>query len=369
MAPLPRLVRSSLSIVLFAALALPLALAAEPKAALRVLASYDVPGAPSTPTDVRWASQRSIYLSRFHDGVTEVALGPVLETRRVLVPERRALSSGPPFAYLNFTKLAVSPEAVAFAANVQYLAWRPMARSHDGLFTIERERVDATVDLDLHGDQVLILGALDYSPSPAGYVVSWLGSVHDLDHLKPVLYDGRSRGVAILDSCGGHELGAARFLADGSFLVVPGFQPGAHLFSPEGKLLHTWDTRLLGLDVDADCAAMTKERRQRIALDLEYRHAWLNRHRIVEDILPLRGGPALVVRSVAGGKVEWELLVLGRERVQRFVVPIEASSPHDRLRGDVQGDRIALLASDRSYIPGVTPKKVGKLILAELPTP
>jgi hypothetical protein len=86
--------------------------------------------------------------------------------------------------------------------------------------------------------------------------VAWVGpaSEHPAQDLKPLpLYDAGGAKSPGLVNCIELLLGAARFLRDGSVLVVPGFQPGAHLFSADGRLLRSWDTTALGLDV-MDCA-------------------------------------------------------------------------------------------------------------------
>ncbi|HEX3557360.1 MAG TPA: hypothetical protein VIA62_29385 [Thermoanaerobaculia bacterium] len=62
--------------------------AAPAPASLRVVARYAVPGTPTSPMDVRWAGENSVYLVRYQDGVAEVKLAPGLPVVRTLVPSQ-----------------------------------------------------------------------------------------------------------------------------------------------------------------------------------------------------------------------------------------------------------------------------------------
>jgi len=338
--------------------------------ALRILESYEVAGEPSSATDVRWAGERSVYLARQYDGVSELRLEKDLPRVRQMVPNRETLGLK---NYRAFSRLAVSKDFLAWGQWVGLVAWRSLAQRSDGQVNFEWKAMAYTEDVDLAGDRLLVLGAMYEDPaeyrnfSPDG-AVAFLGSVREESKqaFKPILFDPAGPGALHLLHCGKFELGGARFLADGSFFIVPGFQPGAHLFSAEGALVRTWNTALLGLDADADCASMTMDASVALDHQADRRAQWLNEHRVVDAVLPLPSGPALVIRSVAGGKVRWELDVLAAGRIETYDVPVAARSVRERLRGDYLNGRIILLTTEEGLRPHVE-KSSSRLVVLELP--
>lgn len=73
---------------------------------------------------------------------------------------------------------------------------------------------------------------------------------------------------------------------------------------------------------------------------------FLNRHHVLDDILPLPQGPGLLVRSWGTeGQAQWTLKVLRPEGIEEYAVPVVGRRPMDRLHGDVRNGKIVLLLS------------------------
>ncbi len=339
--------------------------------ALHVLATYEVPGEPSMATDVRWAGDRSVYLERYYDGVDELSLAPGLPRVRQVVPSGTILGDR---RYKSFSRLAASEGFLAFADWIDAVAWRSLARRPDETVRFERKPMDFIEDLDLAGDRLLVLGAMAYHEEPGNPfspdgAVAFLGSARQGSEqvFRPVLFDPAGPGAPHLLHCATAALGAARFLPDGSFFILPGFQPGAHLFNREGMEIRTWNTALLGLNADADCASMTVETRNQTLLNHpELRTRWLNRHRIVDEVLPLPSGPGVVIRSVEAGAVRWELDVLEAQGIRAYEIPIAGATVYNRLRGDYRNGRIVFAVVDDSLRPE-SKKGASQLVVMQLP--
>ncbi len=216
-------------------------------------------------------------------------------------------------------------------------------------------------------DQLLIVAARrgengEYAPTGA---LAWLGSLRrGLSDLAPVAYDARGPGARNLGGCSTFQMGGARFLSDGSFVIVPGVQPGIHLYSPKGKLLRTWDSALVGLD--ADCGNLTMEEVRRYSAEFLPRIAWLNQRRTLDEILPLPQGLGLVVRSVAQGETRWELKVITKEdAIAVYQIPVRSQNERSHLKGDIRGNRIVFVMSAIEK-DGMS-SAVSRLIIAEAP--
>jgi hypothetical protein len=338
--------------------------------ALHVVASYEVPAEPSTATDVRWAGDQSVFLARQLDGVAELRLESGLPRVRQVVPNRETLGLR---NYRAFSRLAASDGYLAWGQWNGLIAWRSLAHAADRSVRFDWKPMQWVEDVDLAGDRILVLGARYEDPaengsfSPDG-AVAFLGSVRETSEqtLRPVLFDPAGPGALHILHCGKLALGAARFLPDGSFFILPGFQPGATLFSRDGRILRTWNTALLGLDADVDCASMSMDDAVALHQKNELRAEWLNRHRIVDEVLPLPAGPGVVIRTVAAGKVRWELDVLGAGGISTFDIPVPARGVRERLRGDYRDGRIVFLATEEGG-HGLDEKVASRLVLLELP--
>jgi hypothetical protein len=255
----------------------------------------------------------------------------------------------------------VTPSFLVVASPVFAVRWHDRQTTRDQTLSFA-----AILDLDANGHRLLLLGAQKdeqerFAPDGA---IAWIGSLtRDLADLRPVYYSSSGPGAKTVANCGLFDLGAVRFLRDGSFLVVPGVEPGAYLYSAAGKLSRTWDTAQIGLD-SGDCETLDGKLRNRLYADPEPRFAWLNQRRTLDDILALPGDPGLIVRRVAQGRTSWELKILGREgKITTVALPVRSTTDLAHLRGDVRGDRIAILVSEYGkHGPAAPPR----LILARI---
>lgn len=311
-----------------------LAAAALPPAVIKVVSDQPLPASLSRASDVRWADDQTVYLSLVREGTVQVAVDPLGGKVREVIP-----GSTKPGEFWASFRLGASSRYLAVAAPFGSLTWLPLGRPQP------RKELELDVmDLDVREDRLVALGARrddrgQWAPTGA---IAWLGSLdQELRDLKPVLFDNRGPGAPSLNACGSFELGAVRFMNDGSFLVVPGVQPGVHLYDASGKLLRTWDTGTLG--IDTDCPSLTAEQARRLQEPVA-RVAWLNQQRTVDDVLSLPQGPALLVKHVTAGQTRWDLKVLHRQGGHSaHPLPVSYSGFRGSLRADMRGDRVAFL--------------------------
>ncbi|HVT16218.1 MAG TPA: hypothetical protein VHQ90_08585 [Thermoanaerobaculia bacterium] len=334
-----------------------------PARTLRILGRAPLPTARSVARDIRWASADSVYVVHAFDGVSEVGLDGV--KKRVMLPNSGQLR-------LSFYgHLAVSDQNLAVTSRAFSVAWRPLKTSKDKSFQVKTLPFGVPEAMDLQGDRILLLGMRHnvYLPEvPANGEIAWLGTLSSgLDDLKPVFYDRSGPRLPTYRHCQGAAIGAARFLADGSFVIVPGFEKGVHLLSPAGRPLRSWKGEEIG--ADSDCSGISDEQRKELVTKPAAWERWLNRHRIVDDVLPLPQGPGLLVRSWGeSGQVYWQLKVLQGSRVETWTVPLIGQRPTDRLRGDVRAGRIAFLLSASGFTgPPTESDPKGEIVVTEVP--
>jgi hypothetical protein len=339
-----------------------------PGGALKLLARYPVSASPSPAQDVRWAGDGSVYLLRAYDGLGEVALAssasPGLAVGRYLVPPIGTIHGG----FHRFTTFAVSQGNLAVADHHQFAS--SAIEPEGGSRVFARQVVQIGDDVDLLGRKVVFLGYPRDAAEAVGDAkrgILWLGTLDEpFKDFHPVLLDAQGPGPRALSACLLEELASVRFLGDGSFVAVPGVEPGVHLFSPEGKLVRSWDSGQLGLD-SARCGELSDKEWRALRLHPEQRLARVNRMRVVDDILPLPQGPGLLVRTSAEGEVSWVLEILEPDRVVTYAIPFTSRIPADRLRGDVRGGRMVLLRSAHLDLLSGGNTSPGELIVAEVP--
>ena len=339
-----------------------------PGGALKLLARYPVSASPSPAQDVRWAGDGSVYLLRAYDGLSEVALAsatsPALSVRRYLVPPIGTIRGG----FHRFTTFAVSEGHLAVADHHQF-AWSAI-EPEGGSRVFARQVVQIGDDLDLQGRKVVFLGYPRDAAEASGDAnrgFLWLGTLDEpFKDFQPVLLDAHGPGPRALSACLLEELASVRFLGGGSFVAVPGVEAGVHLFSPEGKLVRSWDSGQLGLD-SARCGELSDKEWRALRLHPEQRLSRVNHMRVIDDILPLPQGPGLLVRTFTGGEVSWVLEILEPDRVVTYAIPFTSRIPADRLRGDVRGGHIVLLRSAHLDLLNGSDTWPGELIVAEVP--
>jgi hypothetical protein len=322
---------------------------------IKILSDRTFPHEPQFLTDIRWAADDTLYVGAARDGVLRLPFEPAW---------------GRPSAVLSTTtghrnvwgasRIGISQDYLAGAPEAFAVGWK---RLPDGPF--ETEAFAGIVDLDVWRDRLVLLGVRRdeqgrFAPDGA---IAWVGSLSKgLKDLKAVRYSVFGPGVhGSMDSCGPFEIGGARFLADGRFVVVPGSEPGVFLYDAAGKLLRTWETGPLGLDTDC---RMKEEQRHQLLADLQARTEWINQRRTLDEIVPLPHGFGLAVRSFTGGAARWRLVVLEEKgKVSSLDLPFTCPAPTCELSADVRGDRIAFLvapADPSSEVPR-------RLVMTSLP--
>jgi hypothetical protein len=356
--------RFALWLVAFTFFLLPLAAkAAQPS--LRLVARYAVSGEPSAPTDVRWAGADSAYLVRYEDGVAEVKLSPGLPVIRTLIPSRTVGHLAK-----HFMLVAAANGTLVYADHDWDIGWRPIQTPSDLKVLYKRKKIGVTMGMDLRGDRLLLIGGLfDEELSgkydEAGGIAGFGRLASDFRDLKPLVLDSEGRYAPHLDRCRILDAGGARFLLDGSMFVVPAVVPGAFLYDTEGALKRSWSNADLG--VDDLCAGVTKDLTHVFFGKGSARQAWRNSRRVIDAVLPLAQGPAVIVRSVVAGRPTWQLKVLGSRGIATYAIPVPDAGPNDRLIADSRDARIVLLRREEnlSFDHQSSP---GELLVMELPT-
>lgn len=341
------------------ALAAAAAPAPPPAATLRLVSDRVLPKGLDKAEDVRWASDRTVFLALVKDGTVEASVEPGGPAPREMIPGKNTLGG-----WFLSARLGCSSHYLVVGAPLWGLTWRTLDQP------LRKESVfEGIEDLDVSGNRLLVLGARrddnrKFAPDGA---IAWIGSLDtDLSDLRAVLFDSSGPGARNMASCFLFEMGAVRFLAGGSFIVVPGVQPGAHLYDSRAKLVRTWDTAGLGLD--SDCATISREQMFKLAADFDARVAWLNRRRTLDEILPLPQGPGLVIRNVADGRPRWQLKVLRESgEITTYEIPLASESGRSHLRGDVRGGRIVLLLYSLEEDMRTGRRAPSRLVLAEVP--
>jgi hypothetical protein len=191
--------------------------------------------------------------------------------------------------------------------------------------------------------------------------MAWLGPVEGREARRTVLFSRHGPGSKAMAACGMLGLGAVRFLSDGSFLVVPGVEPGVFWYTASGELRRAWENREVGLE--DECGPVIG-RSAELAADPVARSRWVNRRVVVDEILALAEGPALVLRHQDDGTTRWSLVHLGADgRVERRDLAIVGASGWSHLKGDVRGHRVAFLVVEHGRDE---PAAAPRLVFAEI---
>jgi len=328
-------------------------------AGIHILSDTVLPQTFEWASDVRWASDQSVYLALAKDGAVEVSLDP-----KGPPPKELISGTSKPGGFWSSRRLAVSSRFLVVAAPAHSLTWR---RLDDPART--EESFEGIQAIDARENQLAILGLRRDDSNVLGKdgAIAWMGSLDKkLADLRPLLYDIAGPGAATMTRCPAMPLGAVRFLPDASLLVLPGVQPGVSLYDDHGKLIRTWDTGALG--IDTDCPSLTDEQAQRLSAHAPERHAWLNQRRTVDSVLPLPQGPALIIRRAEKGHTHWDLKVLRRDGPsQSYPIPIEGGSEFFNLHGDVRDGKIVFLLYETVFRGGAREHPTQpRLIVAQL---
>lgn len=292
--------------------------------------------------DVRFGAGGALYFSSRQQGVLEWQRGsfePALWTpagtgrNEVYLPDQLAASAD---------RIVVSSSLFAFGFG---------RRQGKGLEQVRP--FDEIGDLDVFGERLAILGAQrdakgEYAPEGA---LAWTGRI-GTDPLSwtPLFLSESGEHALNFARCGQMRVGALRFLADGSLFLVPGVEGGAYLYGPAGQLERAFAAEKLGFDTGCP---LDQKAANDYGIDEEGRWAWVNRRRVVDDVLPLPDGRiGLLVRELKDGKPRFELVRVDRGgSIDRCTVPVATDHVFARLKADVRGDEIVLLLTQEGFRP------------------
>lgn len=311
--------------------------------------------------DIRWDDDGHVLVAAGRDGTFRLPANA-----RDRSPLERVFGPLPNTGALGAHELlGLSREYLVAAAPFHLMSWVSRAGSGPKLISTEMD-FDTLTDLDVSGDRLLVLGLRrpDKGKLAADGAVAWTAKLGEkLTDIRPVHFSVSGAGARDMDACADMRMGKVRFLPGGSFVVVPGAEPGIFLHDASGKLVKTWQADAIGFD--AGCP-ISEQEMLRYSADIVSRYQWLNQRRVLDDLLPLPGGIGFLVRTRSRGLTSWQLRLLSMEgEVTVYGIPVTSSSEYARLAGDVRGTRIAfLLALDTRETP---PSGSTRLFVAEWP--
>ncbi|HEX4959966.1 MAG TPA: hypothetical protein VF173_03940 [Thermoanaerobaculia bacterium] len=311
--------------------------------------------------DIRWDDDGHVLVAASRDGTFRLPVDA-----RGHSPLERVLGPLPGSGALGAqVLLGASREYLVAAAPFHLMSWLPRTVSGPKPISTEMD-FDTLTDLDVAGDRLLVLGLRRPGKGKlaADGAIAWTAKLgRKLTDVRPVHFSVSGAGAHDMDACADMHMGKVRFLSGGSFVIVPGAEPGIFLHDSLGKLIRTWQADAIGFD--AGCP-ISEQEMYRYSADVISRYQWLNQRSVLDDVLPLPGGIGFLVRIRSHELTSWQLKLLSPEgQVTVYGIPVTSPSPYARLAGDVRGDRIAfLLALDTRETP---PAGSTHVFIAEAP--
>ena len=305
----------------------------------KIASSISLPRELDPVGNIRAATGESVFVAAGKRGTWEIFLDGKRPARNV-VP-----GGGEAGGFWLHAVLAASPQALIIASSHRSLTW--LDRDTGRLAPPFPFETVADLDVSSDGRQVALLGARrdskgEYSPDGA---MAWIGSLGSgLADLKPVLFSASGPGSDAMNFCHFLDLGKVRYLADGNLMVIPGVEGGGYLYDPAGRLVRTWEAADLDLE---DGCGLSQERGFQLAAEWRLRYStWLNQHRVLDGLVPLPEGPALLIRTRDANTTRWRLRVLRKDGAQNIELPVTSASPYAHLRADRLGDRLVLMLKE-----------------------
>ena len=295
--------------------------------------------------DVRWASRHEILIAAGRKGGYVVDLLTMGEKDATIGSRVQDVEIEPMF----WAKLGASGQYTVVSDFAISMTW--VGRTNQQSWTHQSPRdLNAIIDLDVHRDQMIWIGA---TREPGGLLcpdgsMAWISTLPEFDPV-PVHGCEDGGGCYSLDTLGFMELSHVRFLADGSFVVVPGTDDGMYLYSPNRRLERFWSNQELGVTPmdDATISAVDVDLRAQYAGDELFRHQeWINKRSIIDEVVQIGDELYIVVRSTNENVVSWSLSKLDRStgavtQVQSYF-PV-SHHPVAHLRADWFFGRLAVL--------------------------
>ncbi|MFV1988809.1 MAG: hypothetical protein ACC682_16165 [Gemmatimonadota bacterium] len=303
-------------------------------------------------SDVRWRTDSTLLLAAGTRGVVEID-----RTGAVLA---KPISGGRRLGQLWMaTRIGLSDRLLVGAAPFFSAVFQYLESSE---LPVQRDYA-AILDVDVRDGAALILGARRDAAgrwAPDG-AMAWIDDGRA--DPKPVHFSESGPSSEVVSWYGPIDLGAVRFLDDGSFVVVPGVERGVYLYSAEGRLLRSWDSLRIGI---AEGCSLDADQRREVDVRMEPRWRYWNQHLIVEDVVAWEGSPALLVRRSSRGKTTWELRVLELNGEVRTVrLPISSTTGRTRARMDVRGSLAVVLLHESGRLDE-TPEFQPRILFMEV---
>lgn len=282
------------------------------------------------PTDIRWADGGHVLITDLEQGIARFGIAD-LEPAEWLPEWPAGQGIGTRYMYLGRSERFLATGDLAFG-----LRWRGTAVDD----AIVSQPIEYIADLDVHGDRLLLAGLRRDTNATLGAdgAFAWLAPLPG-GALRPIL-PFTNRGA--VENCAGFNVATVRFLRDGSFVIVPGAEPGIYLYDAEGRLQRNFDVEPLHLL--SECQ-MSREEQSLVSRQPEARQRWINRRRIVDDVIELSSGPALIIRSRQSDVTRWELVPLGTTEARPL--PFSSPSPWAHAAADARDGRLAILVADQ----------------------
>jgi hypothetical protein len=291
----------------------------------------------SLAVDVRWATDKSVFLADLVGGVVETDLARVENPAQLLAAKRQIKPQpGPTKSLFMPEYIAASRDYIAVAAPIWQIAWKTR---NGGEF--RAETFAAALDIDVWKDSAVLYGVRGDATAHWGNVgpTLWLLSFNaDQAYFKPIT----ASPPEAMHKCAWEGIGAVRFFPDGRFIYVPGVEPGMELYDSSGRLIRRWSTEPLGVD---DHCRITDAQSDALVGDIKVRYEWMNHRQIVDEVLPLVEGPLVIVRQSTPRGTAWHAFLVPFDGdLQPVAIPITSPSKFAHLHADLKGDRIIFLA-------------------------
>jgi len=316
--------------------------------------------------DVRWDDPSHVLFTLSGVGLVRAAYqSGELSSPQTLVPQ----GGFPGIAIA--AHLANSLDAFAVAAPFSEMFWRVRgAGGGEGrLGTWWADEKGSGIsffeDIDIWGRELAVLGLMrsDQGMSPDGAVAWRVALGTGKVELSPVLYSFSGKGARPYDACAIFGIGNLRYFPDGRLVIAPGAEPGVLVFDPKGKVVKSWDTSPLGVDVKCD---FSEQSMRAFRSSEKERLSYLRSYSFIDEILPVNDGVLAIVKAASASKKasSWTAYLLREDKeTLRVQLPWTSSSLDARLSADVQGDRLLFLVSE--IVPDQPPTG-GRLIVAKL---
>jgi len=334
------------------------ALAAAPPMKVQVTSDQTLPASAASALDIRWLRDGVVVLRTAVNGIFEMKVMPGVQQASTAATTGTAtvhqlLTPGTGRAFQLPAHLALSNQYFVTGSLYGDVAWS----RRDDLRHFASHRIGVISDVDVFGDRVVVLGGerdarMRWSPDGA---IAWTGTLsHNLEDLHPILFADDGPQTKLMGFCDFLDMGGVRFLADGSFIVVPGVQPGILLFDRNGKFVRQWDSPPVPFE---DRCTQTLQTATVLREHPNARVDWLNRRRMLDEVVALPSGPALVIRSINAGHALWDVVPLDGSAAVRLPV---TGSPQAHVKIDARGDRLAILVAEYAYhgVPQLQPPRV-----------